>query len=188
MQAYEWATAVLLGAALGVALRAESDDRGPVNKGLEMSIRLARPSSRVDEPVVLEVVIRNTKPEEVSLGMSADDQASFDIEVRYVGGGMTQSGRMPLTKYGVRRFSFFDAAKNIEIRLKGHEERRYSFPLSRMYDMTLSGTYSVKANRLIPGRHRYDGEGRVLPTDRAREEELISNELTVERAETPVSN
>ena len=31
--------------------------------------------------------------------------------------------------------------------------------------MTLSGTYSVKVNRLIPGRHRYDGEGRLLATN-----------------------
>ena len=101
---------------------------------------------------------------------------------------MTQAGRMPLTRYGARRFSAFDAAKNIEIRLKGLEERRYRFPLSRMYDMTLSGTYSVKVNRLIPGRHRYDSEGRLLPTNRAREEELVSNELTVEMTEPPVLN
>src|SRR5947209_7368381 len=105
MHAHEWATAFLLGAVLGVALRAEGGDRGPVNKGLEMSIRLDRPSFKADEPVVLDVMIRNTTPEEVSLGMSVDDQASFEIEVRYVGGGMTQSGRMPLTKYGARRFS-----------------------------------------------------------------------------------
>ena len=165
MHAHEWVTAVLLSAAFGVALRAEAADRASVNKGLEMSIQLDRTSTRVGEPVVLGVVIRNTKREEVSLGMSVHDQASFDIEVRYVGGGMTQAGRMPLTKYGARRFSAFGAAKNIEIRLKGLEERRYRFPLSRMYDLTLSGTYSVKVNRLIPGRPRYDGEGRLLPTN-----------------------
>ena len=180
------AIVVLFTVAPGAAPRAEGPDWGPGHEGLRMSARLDRPGYRVEEPVVLEVVIWNTKPEEASLGMSAADQASFDIEVRYVAGGMTQSGRMPLTGYEARRLAASDAAKNIEIRLKGLEVRRYRFPLSRMYDMTLGGTYSVKVNRLIPGRHRYDGEGRVLPNDHTREGELVSNELTVEMAEHPV--
>ncbi len=58
--------------------------------------------------------------------------ASFEIAVVYIGGGMTQRGRMPLTKYGVTRLAAFDAAKNIEIRLKTGEERGYRFPISRI--------------------------------------------------------
>ena len=41
---------------------------------------------------------------------------------------MTQAGRMPLTRYGARRFAAFAAGKNIEIRLKGLEERQIQVP------------------------------------------------------------
>ncbi len=152
---------------------------GPIVKGLQMSSRLEKSEYRSDEPVMLEVAIKNTSKEVVSLGWSADDQASFEIAVNYVGGGLAPAGRMPLTKYGAWRFAPSDATKNVEIFLKAGEERRYRFPLRRMYDMTLQGNYSVVVNRLIPGQMRYDTEGHIQPIEGPRPDELVSNSLTV---------
>jgi hypothetical protein len=59
------------------------------------------------------------------------------------------------------------------------EVRHYRFPLNRMYDMTLDGTYSVFVNRLISGRARYDSDGRMPAIKKAKSDELVSNELVV---------
>jgi hypothetical protein len=142
-----------------------------VTRGLQMSIRLERERYRADQPVPLEVVIKNTLDEEADLGMSVSDLSSFTFVVRYAGGGMTRAGTMPLTRYGARMLEEVDAGKNVPIRLKGGEERRYPFLLGRMVDMTLSGTYSVALRRVLPGQ----------PPG-----ELVSNELSVEITEPPI--
>ena len=79
-----------------------------------MSIRLERTRYGAGEPILLEVVIRNTANAEADLGMSACDLSSFDFAVRYVGGGMSQAGRMPFTRYG---------AKLLEDLYKAHREQ-----------------------------------------------------------------
>jgi hypothetical protein len=118
--------------------------------------------------------------------MSVDDLSSFDFVVQYVGGGMTQCERMPFTKYGAKLLEEREAAKNIPIRLKTDEERTYHFPLNRMVDMTLSGTYSLVVKRYIPGQPRHDREGRPLPVASPKPDDLSSNELSVEVKELPV--
>jgi hypothetical protein len=143
--------------------------------GLQMSIHLERNRYRADEPITLEVVVKNNGDKEVDLGMSATDMSSFDMEVRYVGGGMTQAGRMPLTKFGTKFLQQDKAAKNIPILLKAGEQRSYRFALNRMVDLTLSGTYSVAVTRTIQG---HDGEGRS---------QLTSDVLSVEITEPPIS-
>jgi hypothetical protein len=86
---------------------------------------------------------------------------------------------MPLTKYGAWRFTPFDPSKNIQINLKAGEERRYRFPLNRMYDMTLDGDYSIVVNRTVAGGFRYDADGHMLAIEGNRPAELMSNELRV---------
>jgi hypothetical protein len=154
-------------------------DWGPVLKGLQMSSRVERSRYRADEPIMVEVVIKNTSKEVVFLGMSVDDQASFEVVVSLNESGAGGLGRMPLTKYGAWRFAPLDAAKNIPIRLKEGEERRYRFPLNRMYDMTLDGNYSVVINRSIPGRSRYDSDGHMPAIEGDKPDELVSNKLIV---------
>ena len=101
----------------------------PIMKGLQ-SARFERPRYRAGEPIVVDNVIKNTSKELVFLGFSAEDTASFEFVVSYIGGGLTPAGRMPLTKYGAWRFTPFAASENIQISLKGGEERRYpnTFP------------------------------------------------------------
>jgi hypothetical protein len=159
---------------------------GPLTKGLQMSIRLDRTQVRAGEAILLDVTIRNTGKGEADLGMSVDDLSSFDFVVQYVGGGMTQCERMPFTKYGAKMLEEREAAKNIPIRLKTGEERTYHFPLNRMVDMTLSGTYSLVVQRYIPGQPRHDREGRPLPVASPKPDDLSSNELSVEVKELPV--
>ena len=65
---------------------------------LLISARLERPRYRAGEPIVVDIVIKNTGKEVVFLGFSAEDAASFEIVVSYIGGGLTQAGRMPLRK------------------------------------------------------------------------------------------
>jgi hypothetical protein len=144
-----------------------------------MSLRLDRSRYRADEPITVEVVIKNVSQEAVFLGMSAEDWASFEIAVSLLESEAGGLGRMPLTKFGVRRFAPFVAAKNIPIRLEADEERRYRFPINRMVDMTLDGRYAVVVNRTIPGRFRYDPDGHMPAIERTRPAELVSNELTV---------
>ena len=71
---------------------------GPIMKGLLMSARLERSRYRAGEPIMVGIVIKNTSKELVFLGFSAEDAASFEIVVSYIGGGLTQAGRMPLRK------------------------------------------------------------------------------------------
>jgi len=156
-------------------------------KGLQMSLKLEREQYRIDEPITLEVVIKNTGAEKAFLGMSSSDMSQFDFAVCYVGGGMTQSGKMPLTKYGTKLLQELPAAKNISIWLKPGEQRSYRFALNRMVDLTLSGTYSVTLKRTIPVQPPRDEEGNKL-TDTSMPDELISNELSVGITEPPVPN
>jgi hypothetical protein len=100
---------------------------------------------------------------------------------------MTQAGRMPLTKYGAKLLKDFAAAKNIPILLKAGEQRPYRFPLSRMVDMTLSGTYSVTVHRYVPGQPRHDGEGQPPPPGPNKPDDLVSNQLSVEIRELPIA-
>ena len=178
-------------AVLGIADKGDEPSPiawGPVTRGLQMSIRLERTRYGGGEPILLEVVIRNTANAEADLGMSACDLSSFDFAVRYVGGGMSQAGRMPFTRYGAKLLEDLGASKNMLIRLKAGEQRRYRFALNRMVDMTLSGTYSVAVNRHVPGRPRHDRAGHPLPPGPDKPAELVSNELTVEVAEPSVSS
>jgi hypothetical protein len=145
-------------------------------KGLKMSIRVDRERYQAGEPVTLEVVIKNAGAEEADLGMSATDLSSFDFVVNYVGGGMTQAGKMPLTKFGSKLLQEVPNSKNVQIRLKAGEQRSYHFALSRMVDLSLSGTYSVSLKRALPDQPRREGEGR---------NELVSNEVKLEITEPP---
>jgi hypothetical protein len=83
-------------AVLGIAEKEVVPMTGkPVPKGLQITIRLEKTKYRAGESIPLEVNIRNTGTEEIDLGMCASDLSRFDFEVCYVGGGMTQAGRMP---------------------------------------------------------------------------------------------
>ena len=152
---------------------------GIPHKGLQMAVRADKPSYRVDETVVIDVAIRNTTKEPIWLGMSIEDQASFEVIVNLkeiMAGGL---GRMPLTRYGVFRYTPLAAGKNVPIRLEAGEVRNYRFPLNRMYDMTFGGHYTVTVNRSVPGRFRYDPDGRPAAGEAARPIELKSNDLSL---------
>jgi hypothetical protein len=153
-------------------------------KGLEMSLRLDRETYRFDEPITLELIIKNIGAEKIYLGMSATDMSSFDFVVNYVGGGMTQFGRMSLTNYGTKLLQELPASKNIAIWLKPGEQRSYRFALNRMVDMTLSGTYSVVLKRTVPAQPTQDAEGNKL-TGTLLPNVLISNKLSVGISELP---
>jgi hypothetical protein len=116
--------------------------------------------------------------------MSDSEQSSFEIAVNLRRSEAGGPGRMPLTRYGARRFAPFLAAKNVPIRVRAGEERWYRFPLNRMYDISLAGSYTVSVNRCIPGRQRYDGEGRMLPAGAGQSEGLLTSDgVSVEIAE-----
>ena len=169
----------LLATAMARAGEPSAGDAAAI-KGLQMSIHVEKTRYRADEPMVIEVAIKNTTEAEVFLGMSIDDWASFDFAVQLVASEAGGIGRMPLTKFGARRLSRFDAPKNIPIRLKAGEVRRYRFPLNRMVDMTLDGRYSVVVRRSIPGRPRQNPEGRVPAIEGDASPDLVSDELKVE--------
>jgi hypothetical protein len=147
-------------------------------KGLQMSLRLERERYRVDEPVALEVVIKNNREEEADLGMSAADLSNFEFVVRYVGGGMTQAGKMPMTKFGTKLLNEVPDSKNVPIRLKPGGQRSYRFTLNRMVDLTLSGTYSVAVKRAVSSHPLPDAAGKL--------DVLVSNELAVEIMEPTI--
>jgi hypothetical protein len=172
---------------LGIAEK-ETMAWGPVTKGLQMSVRLEKAQYRYGESIQLDVLIRRTANEEADLGMSVSDLSSFDFDVRYVSGGMAQAGRMPLTKYGAKLLEDHEAVKNIRIWLKAGEQRPYQFPLNRLVDMTLSGTYSVTVHRYVPGRPRHDSEDHPRQPGPRKPDDLVSNELSVEIRELPIAS
>jgi hypothetical protein len=105
---------------------------------------------------------------------------------RYVGGGMTQAGKMSLTKFGTKLLQEVPDAKNVPIRLKSGQQRSYRFALSRMVDLTLSGTYSVAVKRSVPCQPRQQGEGNPQAAGGGRLDELVSNELNLEITEPQI--
>ena len=154
---------------------------GPELKGMQMSATiLERATFKVGQPVTLAVAIKNISDKEVVLGMLISDVGSFDIAVEYIGGGMTQGGRVPTTNYGKWRLAAYDASKNFAIRLKPRETRSYRFPIHRMYDMTLAGKYSITVNRYVPGRSRYNGVGEPVASEKKKLGELRSNTQVVD--------
>src|SRR5260370_36814033 len=101
---------------------------------------------------------------------------------------MSQAGRMPLTKFGAKLLQEVGSTKNVPIRLKAGAQRSYRLALSRMIDLTLSGTYSVTVHRFVPGRPPHLREGSHLWHGPNKPKELVSNELTVEITEPPTPN
>ena len=159
---------------------------GPPMKGLRMSVALLKEAKFGPfDRIVLKVMIENTSDKEIDLGMSATDFGSFDIAVEYVGGGLSQKGRVPITKFGTRLLQEYDSAKNVPIRLKPGNRRNYRFVVNRMYDMTLSGDYSITLNRYVPGRSRLDGGGNPIPNAGRNVDELVSNTILVKIIEPP---
>ncbi len=153
-----------------------------VSGGFQMTIRAANGTSyRAGEPIVIELAVRNTTDHRLFYTMSAEDLPSFEFAVEYVGGGMTQGGRLPMTRYGVQLLQQHDAAKNVPWFLGPGEEMAYRFPIGRMVDMTSSGTYSVTVRRSIPALPPRDA-GPDLPQKLAAIG-LTSNTLTVDVAE-----
>ena len=86
----------------------------------------------------------------------------------------------PTTNYGKWRFREWDASKNFAIRLKPGKTRSYRFPIHRMYDLTLTGKYSITVDRYVPGRSRYDGVGEPVASEKKELGELRSNTQVVD--------
>lgn len=190
---FHWlAAATLMLAAGSAATRRDapaSPGPGPSAsiRGLDLSIRLEKRKFASNEPVVLQAIIGNQSNSRVDLGESVSDLGSFDFSVEYVAGGLFQHTRMPLTHYGAALLRTYLASKNIPIRLAPGAEAVYRFPLSRMVDLTLAGTYAVRVDRFVPGAGRHDWDGSLLPAARSRTPELVSNQvfLEVSEAERP---
>ncbi|MGO8671777.1 MAG: TolB family protein [Capsulimonadaceae bacterium] len=123
------------------AAAAPSPAPGP----LVILTQTAKNSFDLGEQIVLQAIIRNTGDSTVDLGGSAFDVSSFRLVVLDPGGAV-----LPLTAYGKRVLAVPKTVKsNPPVVVRAGYQRRYEFILSRMFDMSAPGVYTVTTRRVV---------------------------------------
>lgn len=119
-----------------------ADDGGPTTCGLRLSIRFDE-IARSDEPLRLTAALRNVSDRSVTLGiLPGGPDSEFRLQIRTPEGN-EMSPRSAQKGAGVRHFSFH----SLELPPKAEYTRTVS--LNEEYDLTATGTYSIKAQWMV---------------------------------------
>lgn len=138
---------------------------GRVSEGFQLSARLEKELVGPCEPVILVVVMRNASKGILSLAESSPER-DYKFVVKD-----DQGASIPLTRYGKRLMDSTEEFRLVTLKMKSQEEIRSEILINRIYDMTLSSTYSIIVKRNV---FRQDGKGLA---------EVISNVVKVKIAQ-----
>ena len=105
--------------------------------GLELVVELDSKSFGPEEPVIIEVTLKNKSSKKYSFIQTLPER-DFSFIVKDDKGQTVQ-----LTKYGKLVTGPLDSLGKIGVTIKPDQELRYKFLVSRLYDMSLSGDYSL---------------------------------------------
>ena len=115
----------------------------PLTTPITMTAQLPKTQFKADEPVVLTITLHNTGDKEVPLGGSAFEESSFDLDLRDERGQKvkrTLEGKSVLTPL---RFTF----RNIPLQIAAKGERKITFPLTQLFDLSAGGKFSLSVSR-----------------------------------------
>lgn len=113
--------------------------------GLSVIASTAKSAYDVDEPITLDVIIRNSGDTDAPLGSSAFDISNFHIIVLD-----PDSKPLTLTPYGKRLMAIpLKVTKNVPIKVQAGWQRRYDFELGRMFAMRKPGMYEITVKRTV---------------------------------------
>lgn len=113
----------------------------------DVNLTLALPKQEFEAgvSVPLNVTINNKRNGEFAVGFSAFDESSFRFIVKN-----EANESIPLTAYGQGCLTAPTAVlSNFSLSIPKHSQRRYQFPLARMFDLSRSGLYTVTVQRSV---------------------------------------
>lgn len=111
--------------------------------GLTITVEIPRLSYRAGESILLKVTLKNVGQKELRFRQSTP-YAMYDIMVK------TENGtEIPKTRFG-QKHAWGAAFPKSFLTLGPGEEHSVSLPISRLFDMTLAGKYSIVVSKKIP--------------------------------------
>jgi 6-phosphogluconolactonase (cycloisomerase 2 family) len=130
-------------AAIAPIVAPVTNEAGPITGGLQLSAWMEQEVFNADMPVRLNVTLHNTTDAPVALGTLASDLVNFTIKVT------DEKGQpVPLTAYGRELLQMSAiAGENRQLTLGAGQTRPYLFLLTRLYDLSRDGIYTVQVQR-----------------------------------------
>lgn len=125
------------------------DAWGKPSEGFRLSAQLSSLQTKVDQPVLLRLTIKNVTKKDLEVH-EALPRREFEINVKN-----SRGETVPLTDYGqqlygkhlfvTRRLGF----KSRDIKVAPGEERQETIDIAKLRDLSVPGTYYVKAMRRV---------------------------------------
>lgn len=123
-----------------------SDSRGEPSEGFNLSARIENKQFKLGEPIVLNLTIRNITKQVLYL-TETNPYSDYQLIVK-----SERGERVRLTEFGQRSSNNKEDFRVIGVKVKPGEERHDSIEATRLYNMTVPGTYTMIARRVIRSR------------------------------------
>ena len=146
-------------ASVASAVAPVPDQWGPAAGGLEVSARLPADDLTLGRPIVLTVTLRNTTGSPLFLGPVGAEMTALRFSVTgpqsqslgiLRGGGESAASQVSMLAAGRDLFST-PGVGGVQVVLPPGGERAYRLVLTRLFDMTLAGNYTVQVTRMLSG-------------------------------------
>lgn len=158
------AALALLCVAFAAAPHARADDQttspapSTTEHDLSISVQAPQQSYAAGESIKADVFVRNTGTKDATIGGSAFDLSSFRFVVLD-----PSSHSLKLTAFGRKLLAVRTKVKtNTPVTIQAGWQRHYHFELSRMFDLTVPGMYSITAKRVVVVSSGDHGTSQVL--------------------------
>jgi phage FluMu protein gp41 len=135
---------------------------GAASEGFQLSAMMDGIKLKRGEPILLKLTLKNVSQKELFVAESTAEKV-YDIDVRDERGEL-----VPLSEKGKRLYRepiMFDGV--ISVKVAPGQEQNVTIDLSKIYNVTATGIYSVTARRTVP------------KLDRSGTAELVSNTVKV---------
>ena len=164
-------TCICIGVSFGMGDKANKektpDAWGPAKDGCRLALKASQSRYRFDQPIALQMTLKNDGNSNVRIGLLDSILDMYRVDVRLPSGAAA-----PLTLEGKRLWSMGATDQT----LSPGEMAVETIPmLNRLYDMTLSGEYTVTVSRL----QVYPVKGKVI--------EVVSNTIKIVVADDAAS-
>ncbi len=120
---------------------ANAQPKAPVADEVQIEVRATKQKFAGGEPVVLTIVLRNNTPKPITFLMRPAD---FEFKVRFIRAGSGRNLKGVLTKRGDEERK---GGAMGQLLVPANAERETRVVLSRAFDMTRAGTYSIVGNK-----------------------------------------
>ncbi len=129
-------------------IQSVSDTYYPRSKNFKLIAQLKKDLFKPGEPIILKVILKNISKKTHTIVVSGPER-DYDIIVKDNKGAI-----VPLTKYGKRLMDNKGEFRAIGKKIKSQKEIQINLLINRIYDMTISGTYSIKVERFVLEQNR----------------------------------